>query len=196
MTWLPGYFTIQRGLSLQSMGFALMVPWLAALFGWLTSGKISDKIFEITGSKRFARGYWTAGWLTILTISLYLVAIVDSAITSIAFLALASWAAGSVGVIVGPVIIDTVPKQAGSLGGILGICQTTPGIIAPIITGYIVDVTQSFTNAFILAAVLTVSGAFIALFFLKPPSNPEETSEANEPNELKNFTGNVIPEKI
>ncbi|MFK4998411.1 hypothetical protein ACI2OX_17050 [Bacillus sp. N9] len=33
MTWLPGYLTLQRGLSIQSMGLSLMFPWIAAAFG-------------------------------------------------------------------------------------------------------------------------------------------------------------------
>ena len=44
-----------------------------------------------------------------------------------------------------------------------------PGILAPIITGFIVEATNSFNNAFYLATALIISGIFIVGLFSRPP---------------------------
>ena len=73
MTWLPGYLSMQRGLDLQSMGYALALPWIGAAIGQPIGGKISDTIYSRTGSRRKARAYWTAGSFVVLAICLPLV---------------------------------------------------------------------------------------------------------------------------
>ncbi|MEW9668474.1 MFS transporter [Ammoniphilus sp. 3BR4] len=180
MTWLPGYLNIQRGLSLQSMGFALMFPWLGAAFGMMVGGRISDGLFKWTGSKRVARAYWAAGWFAVVVVSLTMVVRVESAVHAIILLTIAGLANACAGGTVGPVIADTVPKQAGSQAGVLQVFQTLPGIFAPIITGYIVDTTQSFDNAFYFAAILVASGVVTTLLFLRPPS-VQKTAISEEP---------------
>ncbi|MFK4998410.1 MFS transporter [Bacillus sp. N9] len=117
-----------------------------------------------------ARGYWAAGAFVIVTISMFLVVRVESPSAAIVLLSFAALANACIGGVVGAVLTDTVPEQAGSQGGILQVFQTMPGIIAPIITGIIVDATQSFENAFYLASIIAVSGLIVSLLFLKPPS--------------------------
>ena len=183
MTWLPGYLTMQKGMSLSSMGIALMFPWIAAAIGISYGGKLSDAIFIKTNSKRKARAYWAAGAFLLVTISMYLVVQVESLVATIVILSVGAMANAAIGGVVGAVLNDTIPERAGSQGGLLQVFQTMPGIFAPIITGFIVDTTQSFTNAFYLTSIIAVSGIVVSLLFLKPPttveSKKDETVEMN-----------------
>jgi len=52
------------------------------------------------------------------------------------------------------------------VGGIMNFFVNSMGIAAPIVTGFIVDTTHSYTNAFLCAAVILVIGALSFAFLL------------------------------
>ena len=173
MTWLPGYLNIERGFDMSSMGFALMFPWLGAAVGIMGGGRIADYLLQKTGSRKIARAYWCAGSFLVSTIAMFVTVSIESAALAIVVLTIASMAMASAGGVVGPVLAETLPGQAGAQGGVLQVFQTLPGIIAPVITGYIVEATQSFNNAFYLTSFVLLSGVVITFLFLRPPHKKE-----------------------
>ena len=181
MTWLPGYLNIQRGFDLNSMGLALMFPWLGAAVGIMLGGRIADYLLEKTGSRKIARAYWCAGSFAVSTVAMFFTVTIESATLAIVVLTIASMAMASAGGVVGPVLAETLPGQAGAQGGVLQVFQTLPGIIAPVITGYIVEATQSFNNAFYLTSLVLLSGVIITFFFLRPPHKQEGEEVVTEP---------------
>jgi len=59
------------------------------------------------------------------------------------------------------------PKgSVGTVGSIMNFFNNVSGIAAPIVTGYIVGGTQSFTNAFLIAAIVLVIGILSYVFLL------------------------------
>jgi MFS family permease len=59
------------------------------------------------------------------------------------------------------------PKgSVGSIGGIMNFFNNAMGILAPIVTGYIVAGTNSFSNAFIAAAVVLLVGIVSYIWIL------------------------------
>ncbi|MBP2076042.1 MFS transporter [Oceanobacillus polygoni] len=177
LTWLPGYLSIERGLSLQSMGWALTVPWIGAAFGQILGGRCSDLIYSKTNSRRIARAYWSVSWFAILTVSLIFVVQIQSVLGAVVFLTISSISLASAAAPLGAVIAETVPENAGSFGGLSQVAQTMPGILAPIITGFIVELTSSFNMAFYLTAIIVGSGVIILGLFSKPPEKKVEDSE-------------------
>ena len=181
MTWLPGYLNMQRGFDMNSMGFALMFPWLGAAVGIMGGGRIADYLLQKTGSRKIARAYWCAGSFLVSTIAMFVTVSIESAALAIVVLTIASMAMASAGGVVGPVLAETLPGQAGAQGGVLQVFQTLPGIIAPVITGYIVEATQSFNNAFYLTSFVLLSGVVITFLFLRPPHKKEGEEITTEP---------------
>lgn len=169
MTWLPGYLSMQRGLDLKSMGFALTLPWIGAALGQSIGGRLSDMIYARTNSRRVARAYWTAFWFCILAICFVFVVRAETVTGAVVFLTLGAAAMASAAAPLGAVVAETVPEKAGSMGGLAQVAQTLPGILAPIITGFIVEVTNSFNNAFYLTSIIVVSGVVIVAMFSRPP---------------------------
>lgn len=169
LTWLPGYLSMERGLSLQSMGWALTIPWIGAALGQAIGGRCSDMIYKKTGSRRIARAYWTTGWFAVLMVSLIFVVKIQSVSGAVTFLTISAISLASAAAPLGAVVAETVPEKAGSFGGFSQVAQTLPGIIAPIVTGFIVEATGSFSMAFYLAAAIIGSGVIIIGLFLKPP---------------------------
>lgn len=181
MTWLPGYLNMQRGFALNSMGFALIFPWLGAALGIMGGGRIADYLLEKTGSIKIARAYWCAGSLLVATVAMFLTVSVQSSTLAIVALTIGGMAVASAGGVVGPVLAETLPGQAGAHGGVLQVCQTLPGLIAPVVTGYIVEATQSFDNAFYLTSLILLSGVVITFLFLRPPHKKEGEEITKEP---------------
>ncbi|MCG7335802.1 MFS transporter [Sporosarcina sp. ACRSM] len=177
LTWLPGYLSLERGLDLKSMGFALSVPWIGAALGQAIGGRLSDTIYKRTNSRRIARAYWTVFWFCILAVSLVLVVQSQTVIGAVVFLTIGAMSLASAAAPLGAVVAETVPEKAGSMGGLAQVAQTLPGILAPIITGFIVEATNSFNNAFYLAAIIIASGVVIVALFSRPPERLAETSE-------------------
>jgi dipeptide/tripeptide permease len=71
-------------------------------------------------------------------------------------------------------------NSVGKVGGILNTGNQIAGVVAPIITGYVVAITGSFLLAFAVAAVLLVAGIAAYIFLLgRIDTIPMETLHAN-----------------
>ena len=57
------------------------------------------------------------------------------------------------------------PRHADILMGLTNTAGTVPGIVGIAITGWLVDVSGTYTTAFALAAAVNLVGAFVWLFF-------------------------------
>ncbi|WP_420888571.1 MFS transporter [Chromobacterium amazonense] len=56
----------------------------------------------------------------------------------------------------------------GTVGGIMNFANNMMGAVAPIVTGFIVGATHSFTNAFLVAGCMLVIGILAFVFLLGP----------------------------
>ena len=61
--------------------------------------------------------------------------------------------------------LDIAPRYADVLLSITNTAGTLPGVLGIAVTGWLVDVTGTFTAAFVLAACVNVFGALVWLFF-------------------------------
>ena len=58
-------------------------------------------------------------------------------------------------------------RYTGRLAGVIQMCSALAGILAPIVTGSIVDLTGSFTPAFVVAGAITLVGAGCTLVLVR-----------------------------
>ncbi|MCG7335225.1 MFS transporter [Sporosarcina sp. ACRSM] len=184
MTWLPGYFSMQLNLDLKSMGYTMMFIYLAAGICAIISGKVLDHFTNKTGNRRFW-AYWQTACFSIIAVSLFFIGKATSS-TSLILIILLFVVGLSAAVFsetcINMIIPSLAPKQAGSMAGILQLSYTIPGIIAPILTGVIVDATGSFSNAFYINAILLVTGAIVSILFIKPPKQQTADTSLTEDN--------------
>jgi len=167
LTWLPGYLVQSMHMSiLKSAGFAA-IPWafatLTDLFvgGWLIDHLISKGRNEsavrktvlvvgmvfglaVFGATQTTDPVWAIFWISI-------------ALGGLASAAPVGWSLPSL----------IAPKGgAGTIGGIMNFANNLMGAAAPIVTGYIVGATNSFSNAFLVAGVILLIGIFCFVFVL------------------------------
>ena len=149
--WLPGYFLSQHGLNLKSVGWYLTIPWLVASLFLKAGGIISDWLYKKTGSSRLARSHLI--WVSQLLAAVFFVILgfTHSLGYSILFLSLGL----GFGFMTQPaffsVNIDVAKGRAASAQGITSSCLSlAERIIAPLLTGWLIDLTGNFQGAFLL----------------------------------------------
>jgi MFS family permease len=73
----------------------------------------------------------------------------------------------------------------GTIGGIMNFANNLMGVAAPVVTGFIVGATNSFTNAFLIAGVILVVGIVSFVFVMgriEPIAEPEEPVSRGKPS--------------
>jgi len=166
--WLPGYFLSQHGLNLKSVGLFLIIPWFISAIFLKAGGALSDWLYRKTGSGRLARAHiiWSSQLLS--AFFFLLLGFTETLGLSILFLSLGL----GFGQVPQPaffsVNIDVAKERAGSAQGVTSSCLSLAGIIAPLITGWLIDYTKSYQAAFLLLAGITALAVIVVVLFHHP----------------------------
>jgi sugar phosphate permease len=177
LTWLPGYLVQTLHMSiLKSAGYAT-IPWIfASLSDLLIGGFLIDYLI--------GRGYdETKVRKTVLVVGMLLGLTVFGAVTTTDPLWAISWisialSGLSAAAPVGSSLVSLIAPRGGTgtIGGIVNFANNLMGVAAPVITGFIVGLTQSFAGAFLVAGVVLVVGIFayvVILGRIEPIPEPE-----------------------
>ena len=167
IAWLPSYFSQDRGLSIMKSGTFSSLSFWAGVIGTLAGGWISDYInsrgITLTRSRKSMIGIG----LTVCTTCMVSAAFVQQTTLAIALLILA---VGSIRIATGPcnsLPIDLAPRSVvGSLTSIQNFFGNVGGLLVPIVTGYLVDLTGNFLVSLLVAAGMALFGAFAYVFIV------------------------------
>ncbi|MCI0182544.1 MFS transporter [Sulfoacidibacillus ferrooxidans] len=169
-SWLPAYLHTARGLSLPKTGLVAALPWILAAISIPFSGWLTDHLLARYGSYRWARAIPTSGGLFVGGILLFPAISVHSVALGVALLSISF---AFVLMQLGPVW--TIPTDVGGTFGAgiaAGFANTliqTGGIIAPLLMGYLVQTTNSYSLGFeITGAIVFVSGILFPILYRGP----------------------------
>jgi len=176
LSWIPSFFYQNYHQDLQKSAFYSAGVFLAGVIGDTLGGLLSDRILKRTGDRAAARRNvivvgMLGGFLLLIPVML-----VDD--VNIAAVSLAA-AFFFVELIVAPiwaVPMDIAPKYSGSASGMMNFGFGVAGIISPLVFGYLIDRTGSWTLPFAGSILLLLLGA--ALAFRMHPDKPFEPSSA------------------
>ena len=166
LTWLPSYLVQQRHITLANMGLLGALPfWGAAIFS-IVAGYISDSLIGKGYSATKVRKTFVATGL-VLSVAAYPSALVEDLTVSLILLNIAY---AGFGIVVSNhwAITQTLagPLAAGRWSGAQNCLGAVTGIIAPIVSGYIVQLTGNYSLAFLVMAVLALVGAAAYVFMV------------------------------
>lgn len=167
LTWLPGYLVQAMHMSiLKSAGYSA-IPWACAtvadiLFGGLlvdrlvAAGRDETKVrktvlvvgmlfgLAVFGATQTTDPHWAIFWISI-------------ALSGLAASAPIGWSIPSL----------IAPKGGtGTIGGIMNFLNNMMGVIAPIVTGFVVGATDNFETAFLIAGIVLLVGIFFYVVVL------------------------------
>lgn len=171
--WLPGYFLTQHNLDLKSVGWYLTIPWLVGAVFLKAGGFISDYLYKKTGSGRLSRSHLI--WVSQLfaAIFFFLLSQTTTLGWSIFFLSLGL----GFGLMPQPayfsVNIDVAKERAGTAQGVTSSCLSLAGVIAPALTGWLIDLTGNYQGAFLLLAGISAVAVIVVIFFHHPDKDKD-----------------------
>ncbi|MDF0606730.1 MFS transporter [Neisseriaceae bacterium TC5R-5] len=165
LTWFPTYLATERHMGWLKVGFFAVLPFFAAAVGVMFGGWLSDKLLKATGSATIARKLPIIGGL-LLASSIIGANYASTDTVVIAVLSLAFFGQGMVG-LGWTLISDIAPKKLmGLTGGLFNLCANLAGIITPLVIGFIVSSTGSFSSALTYIGAAALLGVFSYVFIL------------------------------
>jgi MFS family permease len=172
LTWLPSYLSEALHIDLLHSFLYTGVPWLVAtVTDMLIGGLLVDALVQrgwnasrvrmtvLVVGTAFGIGIVGAGWSHT---PLQALAWISISIGGLSAAAPVGWSVPSL----------IAPKgSVGRVGGILNFSNQLSGVAAPIVTGYVVHATGSFTGAFAVAGAYLTVGVCAYVFLLRDTHN-------------------------
>jgi ACS family glucarate transporter-like MFS transporter len=170
ITWLPSYLQQAKGLSLMDAGILTAVPFaLASVFG-VGLGWVSDRLLTPETVAAGRRRSMTA--VMLLGVSLIvMVPLINQLWVIIVILALVR-AFGLAGSALNFALVTDLVRSRTDVGKVTAVTVmggNTFGLMAPIVTGYVIALTGSFDRAFVVAGLLPLGGAAATFLMTRKP---------------------------
>ena len=170
INWFPTYLTMARHLSVKDMAFTTMIPWVVGFIGLAAGGPLCDLIFRLTGNALLARKLVLVTCLLVAAVCIGVAGSVESLSAAVTLMAVSVFFMYLTGNTYWAVILDTVDEaRVGGVSGFVHFVANCGGIIAPLVTGYIVQATGSFVSAFMLTGAIAILGALGVAVLVRPP---------------------------
>jgi len=148
LTWFPVYLVQERHMTILKAGFVASLPAIAGFLGGIFGGWLSDRLAKAGYSLSVSRKVPIVFGM-LMSMSMIACNYIAADTLVVAVMSLAFFGKG-VGALGWAVVSDTSPKEAGGLSGALfNTFGNTAGITTPIVIGYIVEATGSFSGALV-----------------------------------------------
>ena len=168
LSWFPSYLMQAKGLSLKEMSVATVVPWLVGTLGFLFGGHIAEYVLAKTGNVYLTRKLTTVISSIVVALCVGVAGIVETTASALALSGVALFAMYVAIPNFWGIVQDNVhAKQVGLVGGFIHFISNISGVIAPFVTGLIVQKTGGFMGSFMVAAAVTLTGAALLFVFVK-----------------------------
>jgi ACS family glucarate transporter-like MFS transporter len=171
LSWLPSYLQTARHLSLGTTSLYTAVPYATAFVISISMAQISDRFLKGSGVNTGRRRFFIAGSsLTAMAL-----------IASVPFVDSVPVLLGMISVAIGCIATNTSqvfaltndllpnPKDIGKAMGFEVAAANVIGFTSPIVTGYVISITGSFSAAFVIAGAVMLLGTSSALFVANRP---------------------------
>jgi MFS family permease len=173
MSWLPYYLVHERHMSMQFMAQIAALLYAIDSASAIATGWLADRIIRAGGEACTVRKRSMAVGFGIAAVALLAFAAADTAtyLPCLVCVTIGSGVAASGPYAVGQTLAG--PHLAGRWVGLQNCVANVAGIIGPVLTGFLVDRTGSFTAALTLAAFVAVLGAAAWIFGIRPAEASE-----------------------
>jgi MFS family permease len=156
VTWGAVFFQKERGIGMELAGLFVAIAGISAIMPSLISGRISDRI----GRKKMALLLFPLGALTIFLMAyMHSTLAIISALIAYGIFGKSSW---------DPIAIAWTGDHAAAMNkdalgtavGVFNFSGMMSAVVAPMVSGFIRDLTGSLVSAFYVAAIISLLGLF------------------------------------
>jgi MFS transporter, ACS family, D-galactonate transporter len=166
LTWLPFYLVRERHFSMSTMATLGALAYFVRAAATTVAGWLSDRAIAAGATPTRVRKTCAGAGLGFATVIIAVTAVSDPA----ASMVLLMLVCGSYGVYASShwAITQTLagPLSAGKWSGLQNFLANLAGVVAPAVTGFVVDRTGQFFWAFAVSAAVVLIGATIYVFVL------------------------------
>ncbi|KAF6627066.1 MULTISPECIES: MFS transporter [Pantoea] len=170
IAWLPGYLQSTYHLDLKSTGLLAAIPFLFGAAGMLLNGYVVDSLVRrgfnavktrkvcIVSGMLLSAGFTAV--VTRATDTTSAVTLIGMALFCIHFAGTSCW---------GLIHANVTARMTASVGSIQNFASFIFASFAPVITGWVLDTTKSFSMALMICACVTLVGALAYLLLVRQP---------------------------
>lgn len=177
LTWLPTYLQSTRELSTMNTGYLTAIPYLVTMVLSLIIARFSDRALSAESIRSGQRRIFIAA-MALLSTTILLAPLAGELWQLLVVLTIVL-TGGTTGAGLNFTLASDLlrnPRDVSRVIAITAFGGNFFGLIAPIITGYVVAGTGGYSWAFRIAAVLLVCGALTTLLMTRKPIEPQNTA--------------------
>ena len=170
LTWLPGYLETARGMSVLSGGLYTAIPYAIAVVGGIGLGIGSDRLLARRGAHTGQRRVAVAG--SLIASAVVLAAPFAPSVGLVLALVSISLMFVSTSISLNIALANDLLREqrwAGQANSLVILGGNILGVLAPIVTGFVVAATGGFTGAFLIAGALLILGSALVLTLTNRP---------------------------
>ena len=172
LTWLPSYLMDFQHLDIKSMSIIGVIPWLGAAVGFLGGGFVTDWLGRKLANVILARKIMLIAGLGVAAACVLLTTQVATLSLAVACITVASVFLFVTPQICWSLIQDIVPRnRVGGTGGFVHLLANLAGIIAPALTGLVVQYGGGYNVAFVIAASVCAIGVLVVVVAVRGPAS-------------------------
>jgi len=168
LTWLPGYLQSQKSISLLASATLSSVPYFGAVVLGIALGRVSDRLIAGQAASTGRRRLMVAAMM--LLASVILLVPLASSVEAILLLITVALTGVSSAISLNFALLNDLlasPADIGSATGMQVFGGNVFGLLAPIVTGYVISSTGNYDLAFVIAGCLLVIGMTSSLFLTR-----------------------------
>ncbi|WP_460903600.1 MFS transporter [Paraburkholderia jirisanensis] len=170
LSWFPTYLTTAHHLSIQKMAIVSVIPWAVGATGLVIGGLVCDWLFRKTGRAIFARKVVLIGSLGAGAVYIALTGTVTDLTSAVTLMAIGVFFMYASYNTYFAIVLDTVEKdRVGAIGGFVHFIANLAGIVAPALTGFLVQWSGNFRSAFLLTGAIALAGALLVALCVHAP---------------------------
>ena len=183
LTWMPSYLQNEKGLAFAKTGFYAAIPYAIAVVLCIIVGRISDRLLK--GNTGGGKRRYMIAFAMLLAAIILIAPFVESVWVILGLIAISLTGVASTTSLNFALLNDLLrkPQDVGVAMGFLVVGGNIFGLMAPIVTGYVVSETGHFDRAFMIAGILLVIGATAILTLTRQPLGDasDASSVASQP---------------
>ncbi|MBF8643914.1 MULTISPECIES: MFS transporter [Pseudomonas] len=175
LTWLPGYFEREHGLSLYQTAWIVSLAYVFGALGTIVAGRFCDRLVKngatVLGSRKLVVvcALFSAAAFTIpLSLGsgfILSVILLCGALFSVNMASSTAW-------MIANTVVDS--RRVASFGSIQNFGGYLAGSVAPIVTGFSIQQSGSFASAFLISAAVASVAAMAYVLLLKLPISTDK----------------------
>lgn len=165
LSWLPGYLQQTYNVNIMTTGNLLIIPWAGSSVAILVGGWLSDYIWNKTHSIRKARVSLICVAMLLSGLFFFGTSVAESLEMDIFLLTCGMSCAFFANAPIYSLNADLFKHFAGTAQGVMSSFFAFSGIVSPIVTGWVTQVSGNFDSAIYLIFLLSMVSACISFFY-------------------------------